>query len=378
MSQAVTETLTNGATAQTTDPQAAASNRPVTNDVKTAPDGEPAMATGEPPELVLMKLLGGFAISQSLHVAARLNLADLLAEGARTVDELARETGTQAGPLYRVMRLLAGAGVFRQEVNRSFSLGPVGQVLRTEGPGSMHAMALHLCEAPSWRAWGDLLHTVKTGETAFAHANGAEVFPYYAAHPESAEPFNRAMTEMSAAVAEAVVRAYDFSGFERIVDVGGGHGHLLAAIMRENPSARGIVFDQPEVVEGARGAVAELAGRLEAVGGDFFAAVPAGGDAYLLKHIIHDWDEERALTILRNIRAAMKPEARLLLVEWVVPEGDEPSMAKLGDVHMMVMTGGQERTAEEYGQLFERAGFRLTRIVETESQMAVIEGVKAD
>jgi hypothetical protein len=327
---------------------------------------------------VLMKLLGGFAISQSLHVAARLNLADLLAEGARTVDELARETGTQAGPLYRVMRLLAGAGVFRQEVNRSFSLGPVGQVLRTEGPGSMHAMALHLCEAPSWRAWGDLLHTVKTGETAFAHANGAEVFPYYAAHPESAEPFNRAMTEMSAAVAEAVVRAYDFSGFERIVDVGGGHGHLLAAIMRENPSARGIVFDQPEVVEGARGAVAELAGRLEAVGGDFFAAVPAGGDAYLLKHIIHDWDEERALTILRNIRAAMKPEARLLLVEWVVPEGDEPSMAKLGDVHMMVMTGGQERTAEEYGQLFERAGFRLTRIVETESQMAVIEGVKAD
>jgi SAM-dependent methyltransferase len=222
------------------------------------------------------------------------------------------------------------------------------------------------------------MHTVKTGETAFAHANGAEVFPYYAAHPESAEPFNRAMTEMSAAVAEAVVRAYDFSGFERIIDVGGGHGHLLASVLGANPNARGTVFDQPAVVAGARDAVTRLGGRLEAVGGDFFAAVPAGGDAYLLKHIIHDWDEERALTILRNVRAAMKPDGRLLLVEWVVPEGDEPSMAKLGDVHMMVMTGGQERTAEEYARLFERAGFRLTRVIETESQMAVIEGVRVD
>jgi SAM-dependent methyltransferase len=358
MSQASAETLT-------------AAGAPATT-------AEARTTTGEPPEAILMKLLGGFAVSQSLYVAARLNLADLLVEGPRPVEELARATGTQAGPLYRVMRLLASAGVFCEAPGRAFGLGPAGHALKSSGPGSMHAMALHLCEAPSWRAWGDLMHTVRTGETAFAHANGAEVFPYYAAHPESAEPFNRAMTEMSAAVADAVVRAYDFSGLEKIVDVGGGHGHLLAAVLRANPQARGVVFDQPEVVEGARTAVEELGGRMEAAGGDFFVSVPAGGDAYLLKHIIHDWDEERALTILRNIRDAMKPDGRLLLVEWVVPEGDEPSMAKLGDVHMMVMTGGQERTAREYAQLFEHAGFRLTRIVENESQMAVIEGVRAD
>ncbi|HZI19829.1 MAG TPA: methyltransferase [Pyrinomonadaceae bacterium] len=354
-----------------------------TDDVKTAtnggaaPEGGETPAAGEPPEFVLMKLLSGFALSQSLYVAARLGLADLLAEGARPVEELARAAGAQPGPLYRVMRLLAGVGVFREEAPRSFGLGPVGVALKSDGPGSMRSMALHLCEAPSWRAWGELMHTVTTSETAFAHANGAEVFPYYAAHPESAEPFNRAMTEMSAAVAGAVVRAYDFSGFGRIVDVGGGHGHLLAEVLRANPEARGVVYDQPEVVEGARAGAAGLGGRLEVEGGDFFESVPASGDAYLLKHIIHDWDDERALAILRNIRRAMGPEARLLLVEWVVPEGDEPSMAKFGDVHMMVMTGGQERTAEEYARLFERAGFRLTRVVETESQMAVIEAVGA-
>jgi SAM-dependent methyltransferase len=330
----------------------------------------------EPPEAAIMKMLGGFAVSQSLYVAARLGLADLLKDGPKPVEELARETKTQAGPLYRVMRLLATAGVFSHEGARAFRLGPVGGALVSGGPGSMRAMALHLCEGPSWRAWGELLHTVETGETAFAHANGAEVFPYYAAHPESAAPFNQAMTEMSAAVGEAIVKAYDFSSFGKIVDVGGGHGHLLSTVLAANPRAKGVVYDQPEVVEGARAAAERLAGRLEIAGGDFFAGVPEGGDAYLLKHIIHDWDEERALTILRNIRRAMKEGGKLLLVEWVVPEGDEPSMAKLGDVHMMVMTGGRERTAAEYAELFARAGFRLTRVVETESQMSVIEGVK--
>lgn len=334
------------------------------------------MMNGEPPEVALMKMLGGFAISQSLYVAARLGIADLLKDGPRSVEELAEATETKARPLYRVMRLLASAGVFSEQGSRTFRLGPLGGTLITDGPGSMRSMAIHLCEGPSWRAWGELMHTLKTGETAFAHANGSEVFPYYAAHPESAEPFNRAMTEMSAAVAEAVVNSYDFSGFERIVDVGGGHGHLLSSILRANPAARGIVFDQTDVVEGASSAVEELKGRLETAGGDFFEAVPEGGDAYLLKHIIHDWDDERALTILRNIRRAMKDEGKLLLVEWVVPEGDEPSMAKLGDVHMMVMTGGQERTASEYADLFARAGFRLTRIIENDSQMSVIEGVK--
>jgi SAM-dependent methyltransferase len=333
--------------------------------------------TGQPPEAVLMQLLGGFAISQSLYVAARLGVADLLKDGPKSAEELAEATGTQALPLYRVLRLLATTGVFTEETGGSFRLGPLGGAL-VSGPGSMRAMALHLCEGPSWRAWGELLHSVRTGETAFAHANGKEVFPYYAEHPESSEPFNQAMTEMSALVVDAVVRAYDFSGFEKIVDVGGGHGHLLANILKATPGARGLVYDQPEVVEGARAAVEELGGRLEIEGGDFFERVPEGGDAYLLKHIIHDWDEERALAILGHIRRAMKDDGRVLLVEWVVPEGDEPSMAKLGDVHMMVMTGGRERTEAEYAALFERAGFRLTRVVSTESQMSVIEAVKSN
>lgn len=331
----------------------------------------------EPAEMVLMKMLGGFALSQSLYVAAELGVADLLAGGPKGVGELAKETGTDAGALYRVLRLLASAGVFEEAEGRAFGLTPLGEKLRS-GPGSMRSMTLHLAQGPSWRAWGSLLHTVRTGETAFAHANGAEVFPFYAAHPESAAPFNEAMTEYSAAVGQAVLEAYDFSPYKTIADVGGGHGYLLASILAANPSASGILFDQPEVVEGAHALLREagVEGRCRVKGGDFFEGVPEGADAYVLKLIIHDWDEERALSILRNVHRAAPAGARLLLVESVVPEGGEPSMSKLMDVHMMVMTGGRERTAAEYEDLFARAGFRLTRVVPTASPVSIVEAVK--
>lgn len=331
----------------------------------------------EPGEAILMKMMTGFAVSQSVYVAARLGVADHLKDGPRTAEELARATGTDAAALYRVLRLLAGAGVFREEGGRRFGLTPLSEKLLT-GPGSMRSMTLHLIEGPSWRAWGELLHSVRTGETAFAHANGAEVFPFYLAHPESAAPFNEAMTEFSAMVGEAVVRAYDFSDLKVVADIGGGHGQLLSSIMKANPNVSGVLFDQPEVAAGGRAHLEAqgLGGRCRVEGGDFFESVPEGADAYVLKFIIHDWDEERALNILRNVHRAAPEGARLLLVETIVPEGGEPSFSKLMDVHMMVMTGGRERTEAEYRDLLARAGFRLTRVVPTESSMSVIEAVK--
>lgn len=333
-------------------------------------------STGEPAAVTLLNMAAGHGTSQAIHVAARLGLADLLADGPRSAEELARETKTDAESLYRLLRMLAGAGLFAEEANRSFRLGPLGEPMRSDVPGSLRSMLIHLGEAPSWKAWGALYDSVRTGETGFVIANGSEIFPFYAEHPESNEPFNRAMTEYSEAVSEVVARGYDFSRFEKIVDVGGGHGHLLATVLKANPKARGVVFDLPAVVEGASAAVDALDGRLATAGGDFFVGVAEGGDAYLLKHIIHDWDERRALQILRNVHRAMKTDGVLLLVEHVIPEGDEPSFSRWMDVHMMVMTGGRERTEAEYAELYDRAGFRLTRVVETESAVSIIEGVK--
>ena len=333
--------------------------------------------THEPAEALLMKMMSGFAVSQSLYVAARLGVADHLKDGPKTVGEVARATGVNEAALYRVLRLLASVGVFAEAGGRTFSLSPLAEKLLS-GPGSMRALTIHMLEGPSWRAWGELLHSVRTGETAFPHANGAEVFPFYLAHPESAEPFNEAMVEFSAAVGEAVVRAYDFSPYRVIADIGGGHGQLLASILAANPRSEGVLFDQPEVVEGGRARMEAmgLGGCVRVEGGNFFESVTEGADAYVLKFIIHDWDEERALTILRNIHRAAPEGAKLLLVEAVVPEADTPSLSKLLDVHMMVMTGGRERTEAEYRELLARAGFQLTRVIPTESSMSVIEAIK--
>ena len=337
----------------------------------------PQKTVETPPEVALLQLGTGYWVSQSVYVAARLGVADLLKDGPASVEDLARATGTQAAPLFRLMRVLASVGVFAEEGERRYKLTPLSEQL-VSGPKSMRPMIIHLGEAPSWRAWGELLHGVETGGTPFPHANGSEVFQFYAAHPESAEPFNAAMTAYSNVVTEAVINAYDFSPFGRVVDVGGGHGLLLTSILKAAPEASGVIFDLPAVVEGARPRVeAEgLTNRCEVMGGDFFESVPEGGDAYVLKTIIHDWDEERALSILRNIHRAMKDDGKLLLIETVIEEGDGPSFSKLSDLHMMVMTGGQERTAAEYAALYERAGFRLTRVVRTESLMSVVEGVK--
>ena len=330
-----------------------------------------------PPQMALFQMATGFWTTQSIYVAARLGIADLLKDGPKTSEELARATNTNAFMLYRVLRALAGLGIFAEDEQKRFGLTPLAEPLQS-GPNSFRAMAIHLAENSSWKAWGNLLESVRTGETAFTLANGAEVFPYYAEHKESFEPFNEAMTNLSEAVIKAVVPAYDFSSIRKLVDVGGGHGALLSAILKANPSTRGVLFDLPTVVEGAKERLAAegVSDRAEVLGGDFFDSVPTGGDAYVMKLIIHDWDEERARLILKNCHSAMVDGGRLLLVETVVPEGNEPSFAKMMDLQMLVMTGGRERTEAEYRDLFAAGGFKLTRVIPTESPMSIVEGTK--
>ncbi|MDQ3818582.1 MAG: acetylserotonin O-methyltransferase [Acidobacteriota bacterium] len=330
-----------------------------------------------PPQMALFQMATGFWVTQSIYVAARLGIADLLGDGPKTADELARATNTNSFMLYRVLRALAGLGIFAEDEQKRFGLTPLAEALQS-GPNSFRAMAIHLAENSSWKAWGSLLESVRTGECAFKLANGLEVFPYYAEHKESFEPFNEAMTNFSEAVIKAIVPAYDFSSVRKLVDIGGGHGALLAAILKVNPETRGVLFDLPTVVGGAKERLERegVTDRAEVLGGDFFESVPPGGDAYIMKLIIHDWDEERAVKILKNCHSAMEDGGRLLLVETVVPEGNEPSLSKMMDLQMLVMTGGRERTEAEYRELFAAAGFKLTRVIPTESPLSIVEGRK--
>jgi ubiquinone/menaquinone biosynthesis C-methylase UbiE len=255
----------------------------------------------------------------------------------------------------------------------------LAETLRRDAPGSMRAFAMAELGQEHFIAWGNLLHSVKTGEIAFDNHFGQPVWEYYAAHPEDAAVFNDAMTGLTEMVNAAVVPAYDFSGFRKIVDVGGGHGALLAAILKSNPAARGVLFDLPHVAEGAEARlVAEgVRDRCEIASEDFFKSVTEGGDAYVMKFIIHDWDDEKSVAIMKNIHRAMADGGKLLVIEQIVPEDNSPAFAKFIDINMLVMTGGRERTEKEFAELFAAAGFRLTRVVPTKSPFCVIEAVRA-
>jgi hypothetical protein len=327
------------------------------------------------PSETFFQYISGFWVSQCIYVAAQLRIADHLKDGPRSVEDLAALTNSHPRTLYRVLRALAGVDVFHEE-DENFSLTPIGELLKS-GPSGLRAMAIHLCEPNSWKPWGELLYSVQTGQPPFKHVHGEAPFDFYSKHPESAEPFNEAMTNYSMYAADAVTAAYDFSGIHTLVDVGAGHGALLRAILRANPSLKGIAFDLPSVIEGARAIASEpgLAGRFEISGGDFFVSVPSG-DAHIMKTIIHDWDDDRAAAILQSIHRAQRPGAKLILVEIVITDGPRATAAKLSDLNMLVLPGGQERTADEYRTLFEKSGFRLTRVLPTESMLSIIEGVR--
>jgi O-methyltransferase domain/Dimerisation domain len=339
---------------------------------------QPAAAQQPPPEGVVLQIALSALMSQALYVAAKLGIADLLAAGPRPVTELATETKTHEYALYRVLRSLASVGVFTETDPQVFALTPTAEVLRTDAPNSMRGAAIFMGEEWHWRVWGDMLYSVETGRPAWGHVHDAEVFEYFGAHRPAAEIFNRAMTALSASVAPAIVAGYDFGSCRTLVDIAGGHGYLLAQVLKAHPSVRGVLFDVPSVIAGAptlleREGVAE---RVELVTGDFFATIPAGADAYMMKHIIHDWDDERSVKILSNIRAAMPDVGKVLIIEQVVPAGDAPHPSKLLDLEMLVSPGGIERTAEEYRALLAAVGLKLTRIVPTPSPFSVVEAVK--
>ena len=329
-----------------------------------------------PPDAALAQIIFGKCVSMAVSVAAKLRIADKLTSGPKSAADLARETGTHAASLYRLLRALASVGVFAEDADGRFRLTPMAEYLRTGVPGSMRGIADYCGSDWSWRAWGNLLDSIRTGETAFDRVFGEPCFDYLAKHPEDSAVFNEGMTGFSTSVAPAVAAAYDFSRLGTVVDVGGGHGVMLATILKAFPNVRGVVFDAPHVADGAREPIraAGLADRCRAEGGDFFKSVPAGGDAYLMKHIIHDWPDDKATTILKNCRAAVNPGGKLLLVEIVIKPGNEPDLGKILDLEMLVLPSGRERTEGEYAALFAGAGWRLTRVVPTNSPMQVIEG----
>jgi len=331
-----------------------------------------------PPEAVLMQMLFGALMQKNISVAAKLGIADLLAEKAQTADELAAETGTHAASLYRVLRTLASVGIFAENSGGKFELTPVAELLRSDVPNSMRDFALMLGGEWHWRIFSELMHSVMTSETAQKKACGAELFEYLANNPEDAEVFNRAMTSHSLAAVPAIVEAYDFSDIGKLVDIGGGQGILLAGILKANSQMEGMLFDMPSVIEGKNELLEKesVAARVEKVSGSFFESVPAGADAYLMKHIIHDWTDEQNIKILHNINSAMNENGKVLIIEMVVPVGNESSPSKILDLQMLIGTGGKERTEKEYRELLEAAGFRLTRIIPTRSPLSIVEAVK--
>lgn len=331
------------------------------------------------PSAELLRLVNGYQVSQAIHVAATLGIADLLRDGPRASDDLATATRTHPASLYRVLRALAAVGVFHEDEGRRFSLTAMGECLRSDAADPVGPWAAYVGRPYVWQAWAHLLHGVRTGENAFRHVHGVDAWEYRSRHPEEGAVFDRAMTGLSRRLAEAVVAAYDFARFGRVVDVGGGHGAMLAAILAAHPRMRGVLFDQPHVVAGAEAVLraAGVAERCEVAAGSFFEAVSGGGDAYLLKAILHDWDDAASAAILKTCRRAMRPETRLLVLERVVAPPNEVPEAKFSDLNMLVVPGGRERTREEFAALFAAAGFRLEAVVPTGTRLCVIEGAPA-
>jgi hypothetical protein len=328
----------------------------------------------------LIRLIVGYRISQSIYVAAELRIADLLANGPQTVDELAAATKTHAGSLHRVLRFLASAGLLTEVASREFALTRLGAGLRSDIPGSPGALARLVLRKSHWEPWGHLLENVCTGHSAFEQVHGVGLFEHLEQHPEEGRLFDAAMTENTARDGIAIGHSYDFSGIATVVDVGGGQGLLIASLLRANPNLRGVLFDLPELI--ARGSPLlgkwGVCDRCTVVGGSFFDAVPSGAGAYLLRHIIHDWDDEKACRILRNCRSAAAPAGKVLVVERLVGSDHRAGLALLAnDVEMMVNIGGKERSECEFRELFVEAGLRIARVIGPIGASAhfIIEGV---
>jgi O-methyltransferase/methyltransferase family protein len=332
-----------------------------------------------PAHVQLIQMCAGSWVAAAVYAAAKLGLADHLADGARSADELAAATGMHAPSLYRFMRTLAGFGILSEDQTKRFALTPVGEALKTGAPGSARSTLLAFGGPVFWRTWEEIIYSLETGKTAFEKMWGKPLFDFLAQDPEAASHFSEAMVGFHGSEPPTVAEAYDFSDVKTVIDVGGASGNMLAALLSRHPNLHGVLFDLPHVVRDApallkaRGVDARV--KIEA--GSFFERVPEGGDAYLMSHIIHDWSEEQCLTILGHCRRAMRPGSRLLLIETVLPEGNAPHQGKLQDLVMLVFPGGQERTEAEYAALLEKAGFQLRRVIPTTSAVSIVEAVPA-
>lgn len=329
-----------------------------------------------PPHAQLVQMATAHWVSHILYVAAKLSLADHLASGPKRVDELATATKTHAHSLGRLLRTLAHLGLVTEH-GTQFTLTPLGEALKTGAPGGARSATLTLASPWMTGGWERLMESVQTGRSGLEQALGMPIFDWLAQHPDEASLFSETMVSFHGAEPAAVAAAYDFANMTTIVDVGGATGNLLAAILDKYHGSRGILYDLPHVVRDAPKLIQArgLADRVTVMPGSFFERVPEGGDAYLLSHIIHDWSEEQCLTILGHCRRVMKPTARVLIIEMVLPAGNVQHPGKMLDMMMLVGPGGQERTEPEYGTLLNKAGLQLTKVVPTDSAVSVVEAM---
>lgn len=335
----------------------------------------PEPQTSVPPHVQVIQMGTACWVSQLIVTAARVRLADHLADGPRSAAELAESTGTNPRALHRFMRTLASFGILTQGEQHKFALTPLGEALKSDAPGSARSTILTMAGPWMWKAWGEFPYSLETGKTAMEKVFGMPIFDYLAQHPQEAAQFSEAMVGIHGAEPPAVAAAYDFSAVVSIVDVGGATGNMLTHILARHPQPRGVLFDRPHVVTEAPALLRArgVESRVSIVHGDFFESVPTGGDVYILSHIIHDWSEEQCLTILGNCRKAMKPGAKLLIVEFVLPEGNTPHFGKLADMVMLAIPGGEERTADEYKTLLAAANLKMTRVIPTASDVSIVE-----
>ncbi len=328
----------------------------------------------------ILQMMNGFWMTQCIGVAAQLGVADHLVEGSKSVKTLAESMSVDTQALYRLLRALASAGIFSEGEPQQFQLTPMAECLRSDAPNSIRGLAIWSGTEPThWQMWGNLLYSVKTGKPAFEQVTGMPIFAYTAQNPEFAAVFDQAMTSASAIFNPAILHAYDFSSIKTLVDIGGGQGAFLAAILQANSHLNGIVYDLPHVIEGAKPYLENLGlqNRCQAIGGSFLESVPEGGDAYIMKNTLTNWDDEHAVQILKNCHRAMPQGGKLLMAQSVIAPGNQPDIGKFTDLEMLlVTTGGRERSAAEFEQVLNAAGFQLSRILTTQCPSSIIEAIK--
>lgn len=329
------------------------------------------------PHMQLDRMITGYWVSQAIYAAAKFSIADHLSDGPKSVEDLAQQSGANPDALYRLLRALASLGIFAEGAPRQFALTPLAEPLQANVPGSKRALAL-MSGDEQFRAWGEIEYSIQTGHKAFDKVFGQPIFDYLGQHPEKAKVFDAAMVGIHGRETDVILENYDFSGVSALADLGGGNGSQIIRILQRYPALHGILFDLPHVIERAKAPIeaAGVAGRCQLMAGSFFESVPAGASVYTLRHIIHDWDDEKSLTILRNCHRVMTADSRLLIIETIIPPGNDPFGGKLLDLVMLLIPGGKERTVEEYRELLGQAGFDLARVVPTNTELSVLEARK--